>query len=278
MKVDAITVITPCRNAAGLVGRTAESIMAQTAVRSGRLRLQYLVCDGASTDGTVEEVRRACGEAAEIRSEPDGGMYDALAKGMARATGQVVAYLNAGDLYCPTALDVVADVFEQNDVSWICGLQVTFNDRGQFLEAVLPYRYRAALLQAGVYGRPLLPRFVQQESTFWRRDLHDALDLQVLARHRVAGDYYLWTRFAGRARLRLVQSYLGGFSYHPGQQSEDRDGYLREVGTFTRRPRLGDRLLAAWDALAWRSEWLRRRVHHADVIQYSPEKGAWTAG
>jgi glycosyltransferase involved in cell wall biosynthesis len=275
MKVERITIVTPCFNAERFIARTAESIMAQTAVRSGRLALQYLVCDGASTDGTLEEIRRVCGAAAEILSERDHGMYDALAKGLARATGDVVAYLNAGDLYCPTALDVVADVFERNEVSWICGLQVTFNEAGQFLEGVLPYRYRPSLIQAGMYGRPLLPRFIQQESTFWRRELHATLDLAELARWKLAGDYYLWTRFASTSRPRLVQSYLGGFAYHAGQQSEDRESYLREVRSFTRSPGVADRLLALWDAVAWRSGWLRSRVHHAEAIRYSSKRGAW---
>src|SRR6202011_3513933 len=96
---------------------------------------QYLVCDGASTDGTLDMVRRIAGDEAEIVSEPDRGMYDALAKGLRRATGDVVAYLNAGDLYAPTALDVVADVFEQNEVSWITGCQGEHNEQGQFISS-----------------------------------------------------------------------------------------------------------------------------------------------
>jgi len=71
---------------------------------------------------------------------------------------------------------------------------------------------RAHLFACGAYGR-MLP-FVQQESTFWRRELHQHLDLQELSRLRYAGDAYLWTAFSRRAKLHVVQAALGGFRFH----------------------------------------------------------------
>ncbi len=276
MKVASITVVTPCLDAAGLVSRTAESIMAQTAVRSGRLRLEYLVCDGGSRDGTLEAVRRICGEAAEVHSERDGGMYEALAKGLRKATGDVVAYLNAGDVYSPAALDVVADVFEQTPAQWVTGIQVMYNEGGQVIDAVLPHRYRGRLIRSGVYGGRLLPRHVQQESTFWRRSMQEDLDYGALAALKLAGDYYLWTRFARRAELRLVQSCLGGFTYHAGQKSEAAEAYRREVASFTKRPGPLDLLVAAGDGLAWHAAAIRSRVHHRRAIHYDRATRRWT--
>jgi glycosyltransferase involved in cell wall biosynthesis len=278
VKVGSVTILTPCRNAGRLIGRTVESIVGQSAVRSGRLRLQYLVCDGASTDGTLDMVRRIAGDEAEIVSEPDRGMYDALAKGLRRATGDVVAYLNAGDLYAPTALDVVADVFEQNEVSWITGCQVEHNEQGQFISSRLPYRYRRRLIRAGMYGaRRILPDHIQQESTFWARALLEAVDLEALARCRLAGDYYLWTCFAQRADLRTVQSYLGGFTYHAGQQSEAIDAYNAEARALGGRPSAADFTLAALDATAWHLPLFKECVHHGNVIRYSRTRQRWMA-
>lgn len=97
-KIFTAKVVTPCLNGEALIGRTAESVMAQSAVRPGRLRLQYVVCDGASTDGTLEIVRQICGDRADIVSERDAGMYEALAGGLGHAPGDVVSYLNAGDV------------------------------------------------------------------------------------------------------------------------------------------------------------------------------------
>src|SRR5205823_6601564 len=202
---------------------------------------------------------------------------DALAKGLRRATGEVVAYLNAGDFYAPAALDVVADVFEENPVSWITGCQFEHNDRGQVISSLLPYRYRRRLIRAGLYGvRPILSHHIQQESTFWERSLLETLDLERLARCRLAGDYYLWTRFAQRADLRVVQSYLGGFTYHAGQQSEAIDAYNREARELAERPGPADFAIAAFDAAAWLLPVLRGRVHYADVIRYSRAQNRWT--
>lgn len=275
MKVESITIVTPCRNARVLIRRTLESILAQSAVRSGRVRLQYLVCDGASTDGTLDVVREVCGTRAEIHSEPDTGMYDALAKGLRRASGDVVAYLNAGDVYSPTALDVVADVLEQTSAEWVTGIQVMYNEAGQVIDAVMPHRYRSRLIRAGMYGGWLLPRHVQQESTFWRRSLQQEVDLEVLASLQLAGDYYLWAQFARRSELRVVRSFLGGFTFHAGQKSEDIESYRREVKTFTDRPGLIDSLTAAVDGLAWHAAAIRSRVHHRRAILFERARGRW---
>lgn len=275
--IASITIVTPCRDAEALIGRTAASIMDQTAVRSGRIRLQYLVCDGASRDRTLDVVRRTCGTAVEIHSEPDQGMYEALVRGLQRATGDVVAYLNAGDLYAPGAFDVVADVLEQTGALWITGLRVAHDERGRFLWSEPQYRYRRALVRAGLYGGRMLPRFIQQESTFWRRELQDEIDLERLARLRLAGDYYLWTRFARRTGLHRVDAHLGGFAYHAGQKSEAIEAYRHEVASIAEPPSVGARLRAVGDGLAWRLWGLRALVHAPGTLRRHPATGRWTA-
>jgi len=277
VKVLTATVITPCRNAERLIRRTAESIMGQTAVRSGRVRLQYLVCDGASSDRTVQIVRDVCGNAAEIVSEADTSMYEALAKGFRRATGDVVSYLNAGDLYSPTALDVVADVFEQHDVEWISGMVFRHNARGQVIRVDLPYRYRRRFIRKGLYGSPILPFFITQETCFWSRRLLSLVDLDRLASYRLAGDYYLWKCFAQEAELVVVESHLGGFAYEPGQLSQTGDAYARDLATF--REPIGplDFALAQLDRLVWyfAPPPLRKRLNPRGLLRYAPAEDRW---
>jgi glycosyltransferase involved in cell wall biosynthesis len=250
VKVESITVVTPCRNAERLIRRTAESIVGQTAVASGRVALQYIVCDGASTDDTVAAVRETCGGHVEIVSEPDSGMYDALAKGFRRATGDVVAYLNAGDFYHPSAFEVVADVFEQGNVEWLTGMYYVCNARGEVVRSLLPHRFRRRFIRQGIYGR-FLPVFIQQEATFWSRRLLQTVDLERLASFRLAGDFYLWKSFASRAELAIVDTFLGAFVRHDGQQSEDRDGYRKEMDLVRDRFRPWDLGLAALDGATW---------------------------
>jgi glycosyltransferase involved in cell wall biosynthesis len=260
MSVASVTIVTPCLDAERLVRRTAESVMAQTAVRSGRLRLQYLVRDGGSTDHTIAVVREVCGAAAEIHSAPDRGMYDALAAGLRAAEGDVIGYLNAGDVYDPRALDVVADLFERG-VSWVTGRVVTLDESQDVRADLLPFRYRRHLLAKRLYGTPWLPFFVQQESTFFARKLLDRVDLDALAGYRLAGDAFLWSSLATSTELAVVDARLGAFTVHPGQLSEDLEGYRREMARGAPPP-------SPWDvasALAERALWhapavVRRRL------------------
>ena len=95
-----ISIITICYNAASTITRTLRSVSAQTYPN-----IQYLIIDGASKDNTLELVRELAPEA-EIYSERDRGIYDAMNKGLDRATGDYVWYVNAGDaLASPTTVE-----------------------------------------------------------------------------------------------------------------------------------------------------------------------------
>lgn len=98
-----ISVITAVRNAANDVERTLESISSQT-----HPDIEHIVIDGASTDGTVDVIRKLGQRVAKLLSEPDLGIYDAFNKGLSLASGEAVAFLGAGDTYA--ANDVVARV------------------------------------------------------------------------------------------------------------------------------------------------------------------------
>jgi glycosyltransferase involved in cell wall biosynthesis len=186
MRVARFTVVTPCKDASARALWTAESIVRQRAVRSGRVTLQYVVCDGGN-DGTGEMLRRELGDAVVVQSGPDRGMYDALAKGLRIADGDVVSYLNAGDVYHPSAFDVVADVMESHGIRWLTGMAVHCNEALQVTAATVPFRYRREFIRRGLYGRRL--PFLMQEATFWARSLHATVDFDVLSSLRLIGDY-----------------------------------------------------------------------------------------
>src|SRR5687767_2926222 len=98
------SVVTPCLNAASLIEETIASVSAQSALRDGSAQLQHIVCDGGSTDGTLEILRRLEQPYMRIVSQADRGMYDALARGLRQADGDVVCYLNAGACFRTRAL------------------------------------------------------------------------------------------------------------------------------------------------------------------------------
>lgn len=89
-----ITVITVAYNAAATIAETIRSVAAQDYPK-----VEHIVIDGASLDGTAEIARRTPGRVSRLVSEPDDGLYDAMNKGLALATGDVVGFLNADDVY-----------------------------------------------------------------------------------------------------------------------------------------------------------------------------------
>jgi glycosyltransferase involved in cell wall biosynthesis len=234
------TVVTACRNAARYIDETVTSVLEQSIFTSGQGTLQYLVYDGASTDDTLARLRPYERHGVTVVSEADGGLYSALAKALPQATGDYVAYLNAGDFLNPQGLGIAADCFALPGVDWLTGLSVTYNERSQLTACSLPFRYLPELIACGAYGRPL--PFIQQESTVWRRSLQDTVDFAVLSRLRYAGDAYLWSRFATAASLHVVRGHIGGFRIHRGQLSENLQEYRREQRSFSRPMTVLDRL------------------------------------
>lgn len=95
-----ISVVTVCRNAADTIRDALKSVAVQT-----HPDVEHLIVDGGSTDGTTEVIRANAGRVARWESEPDGGIYEAMNKGLEWATGEFICYLNADDAYCrPDAL------------------------------------------------------------------------------------------------------------------------------------------------------------------------------
>lgn len=109
-----ITIITVAYNSEASIGRAIESVLTQT-----YSCLEYLIIDGASTDRTVEKAesyRKRMEEAGieyRIVSEPDGGIYDAMNKGIRMAGGDIIGILNSDDWYEPDAAQTAAETFSQ---------------------------------------------------------------------------------------------------------------------------------------------------------------------
>jgi len=99
-----LSVITVVYNNARDIERTMLSVLNQTYGA-----IEYIVVDGASTDGTPDIIKRYEGRISKFISEPDRGIYDAMNKGLERATGDYVIFMNSGDEFY--AADTVAKVF-----------------------------------------------------------------------------------------------------------------------------------------------------------------------
>ena len=223
-----ISIVTSCRNAAKRLRETADSVFGQHAVIAGRVSLQYVIIDAASTDDTLQELEGLARRGAIVVSEADQGLYDGLCKGFRLATGDVLGYLNAGDVLHPAAFDALLGAFDHHHVQWVTGVTSVSAETGPVVRICAPWKFRQRAILGGLHNGKDLP-FIQQESTFWRRTLMERVDLNRLAGFRLAGDAYLWSCFAQTCELHSLHAVLGEFRWHPGQLSSDREAYFREM-------------------------------------------------
>lgn len=241
------SIVTACRNSAPHLPETIRSVVEQSALTQGIAQLEYFIIDGASTDATAEVVSRFPHESITFVSEPDAGLYDAVVKGFARATGDVVAYLNAGDIFHEHAFRVASEIMGQEGVNWICGYQLKINEHGEVIAVLRPPRYRREFILNGTYLKGFPYTGIQQEGIFFRRSLLETVNLDALKRFRLGGDYFLWTQLAASAELHTVLSFLGAFRVHRGQLSEGLAAYRKEAETCTRPETLREKVTRYWE-------------------------------
>ncbi len=207
-----ISVVTPNFNGAARLARTVESVLAQD-----YSNYEYIVVDGGSTDQSVEILEAFRPRLTQLIIEPDRGQYDAINKGLAKATGDILCWLNSDDVYFPWTLRVVARIFRDfPDIDWITGVRCGLRDDAvQGLTNITPFP-RELLAGGGFYPEGL--GCVMQECCFWRRSLFEevgGLDL----RWSIAADFELWARFAKYADLVATTALLGGFNYTEANRS-----------------------------------------------------------
>lgn len=155
-----ISIVTTSYNQAPFLAKTLHSIHDQ-----GLPDLEHIVIDGGSTDGSVEIIKSFSRELAYWESEKDRGQVHALNKGLARATGQIFAFINSDDLLLPGALSAVLERFSRDaNLEWLCGDVVMFGEGHptELIQARVPKS--AAHCLAWEYKAP-------QPGHFWQRQL-----------------------------------------------------------------------------------------------------------
>jgi len=204
-----IALVTAVYNSAKYIEQTIRSVLAQNYPN-----LEYFIIDGGSTDGTADIIRKYESQISGWLSQPDNGMYDALNKGFARTSGEIMGWLNASDMLHTNALFVVGSLFRDlPQVDWITGRPTGFNDEGMTTVVLDLPRWSRSRFLAGAN------RCIQQESTFWRRSLWDRAGGSLGTSHGAAGDFELWARFFHYAPLHTVDALIGGYRFHEDAQS-----------------------------------------------------------
>ncbi len=209
LSVPRVTVITPSFNQGRFIERTIRSVLNQ-----GWANLEYIVVDGASTDGTPERIRRYERYLAWWVSEKDRGQTEAIRKGLARATGKYVTWICSDDVLLPGALArMVAALDARPDAGLVYG-GVAFIDGDDRVVKTLSYGDMA--LDALLYRRHST---IAQPSSLMRRSVLDAaggLD-ETLS---YCMDYDLWIRLLKTAGcVNLGETVLSGYRLHAASKT-----------------------------------------------------------
>lgn len=212
-----ISLVTPCLNMAPYLEETIVSCL-----RDLKAGDQYFVIDGGSVDNSTDIIRRYEGRLTGWISERDRGHADALAKGFARATGDILCWINAGDLLLPGALDVARQALADSKADMIFGDDLYVDEAGRVI--FFSRGYVRDLKKAMLYGgwTPL------QDACFWTRALYERVG-GINPFLKQAVDYDLFLRMAMQGTTRYVPMTFSVFRRHGGQKSiAAADAYRRE--------------------------------------------------
>ena len=209
-----VTIITTCYNRCSTIGGAIRSVLEQDYPD-----IEYIVVDGASTDGSVEtikaELQSAMFQSKNLKfvSEPDGGMYEAINKGIRMATGDIIGLVHSDDmLYDSSVVSDVVKKFEESNADFVYGDGIFVNCEN--------IRKTVRAWNGGAYHRwkvrlgwlPLHPTCYMRRDVMMREGLYDES-------YRIAADTDLLVRYLYRAKLkvvymhrRIIRMRMGGLS------------------------------------------------------------------
>jgi glycosyltransferase involved in cell wall biosynthesis len=202
-----VSVITPSFNQARFLEETIKSVLAQ-----GYPRIEYIIVDGGSTDGSLEIIKGYAKHLAWWVSEPDRGQTDAINKGFNRANGEILAWLNSDDTYEEGAVSqAVAFLSNNSDVGMVYGDANLIDEQGEIIGRFPAKQTDLRRLMRGYVHIP-------QQASFFRSNLwHKVGPLDPT--FFFAMDYDLWVRLAKIAPIRYYPRLWANFRLHGGAKT-----------------------------------------------------------
>lgn len=268
-----VSVVTPSYNQGAYIAETIRSIGEQDYPN-----IEHIIVDGGSTDETLDVIRRH-EEAYDLRwiSEPDGGMYEAVNKGLRMARGEILAYLNSDDRYFPwTVSTAVRELTAHREVGFVFGDAFNVDDNAEsgLMYFFPPFRLRY-MGRSGVIAQP---------TVFWRRSVYEDCGGFDESLEFVADCDY-WLRISERYRARKVNEVLAIERNHPAAkrlaQTASVHGEFQEVrARYVKMRGLRHQVLARADRFydfLWRRYYLSRFLISYLLRSRLPANTSWSA-
>jgi len=239
MDLPRISIVTRSFNQGRYLEQTIRSVLDQ-----GYTNLQYGVADGGSTDGSALIIERYRDQLDFVVIESDRGQSEAINKGLRRADGQVIGWLNSDDTLLPNALRLVGEHFrDHRQDDWILGSCRTIDSQSRTLDLLKPvgdFTLYGGLLRKGPFN-------ILQPSSFWRKSLTDRVGLLDEQLH-YCNDLDLWLRFLARGgKPVLVEQVLSTYRLHEESKScSQPQAFMRTLIDIERR---------YLPLLPWRQRW-----------------------
>ena len=206
MSLPKISIVTPSYNQVRFLEWTLRSVILQRYPN-----LEYIVMDGASTDGSVAVLEKYDAHLSQWISEPDQGQASAVARGLSDSSGDIMAYLNSDDMLAPGALRFVAEFFNRNPkVDALYSHRCAVNGENIVIYYWILPRHSDYLMSRW----DLIP----QETCFWRRGLWEKAG-NVDPAFQFALDYDLFLRFMREGKMTRVNRFLGACREHESSKT-----------------------------------------------------------
>jgi len=261
-----VSIITPSFNQGRFLEATIRSTLAQDYAP-----VEYMIFDGGSNDGSVDIIQRYANRLAYWESRPDRGQAHAINKGLQRATGEILGWLNSDDILLPGAVQLAVDTFRQRpEIDVVYGRLERIDEAGRVLPTPTLPKDRATFGPSHVIGECI----VNQPGSFWRRRAMEKFGLLDESLN-YSMDYEYWIRLAvGGARFErrpetVAQFRLSAGSKTVGQTAAQAEEQLRTLTGVLARPDLAQRLGLSPDEVERQARRARARIAlHAAYGRY----------
>jgi glycosyltransferase involved in cell wall biosynthesis len=207
-----ITLITPSLNQGAYLESTIQSVLAQDYPD-----LEYIIIDGGSSDQTLDILYKYRNQLFFI-SEQDRSQVHAINKGLQRASGAIIGFLNSDDLLAPGALIKIGNYFLKHpNIYWLTGRCCIIDKQGREVRRLISL-YKEIWLLTRSRTALLLLNYISQPATFWRRYAFEAIGYFDEKWHYTM-EYDYWLRLSQGYQLWLINDILANFRIHSTSKS-----------------------------------------------------------